>query len=75
MAGACPARNYVITFESSGFYSHMQPFSGALVISMIKAGTSLKPRVVPELFSDDRKTALNSRNILVLLMSIAFTVH
>lgn len=48
MAGACPARNYVIMCEISGFYSHVQPFSGALVISKIKAGTSLKPLVVPE---------------------------
>lgn len=48
VAGACPARNYVITFEHSGFYSHVQTFLGALVISKIKAGTSLKPLVVPE---------------------------
>lgn len=48
MAGARPARNYVIMCEISGFYSHMQPFSGALVISKIKAGTSLKPLVMPE---------------------------
>lgn len=40
------ARKCEIMCESSSFNSHVQPVLVALVISKIKAGTSLKPLVV-----------------------------